>query len=309
MSSSEPISVLIQGELGSFSHEAAEALLPGAEIVPCATALMLFSNMFEYINTLALIPIENSLAGSVLEFYDLLNLRAERCKIKILREHQLRIRHNLIAKPGSKLLDPVHHVVISPKPILVYSHPVALAQCRRFFEAYLLDRLSPVEFYDTAGAVKWMMEQDNNPYIAAIASKKAAEIYGGEILQAGIEDNPENYTRFLLLEFKNESNKNERLAERVLEGLAPPNKMSLILTLKNQPGALVEVLRIFADLKMNLTKIESRPIQGRPWEYLFYVDVLFPAEAAADEALQRLRPQCETILNLGRYKAAEPPTA
>ncbi len=308
MSSSEPISVLIQGELGSFSHEAAEVLLPEAKIVSCHKAVDIFGMMYAIQNTVALIPIENALAGSVLEFYDLLHQCAKQYKIKILREHQLRIRHNLIAKPGSKLPDPMHIPAIYPKPILVYSHPVALAQCRRFFEVNLHLRLRPVEFYDTAGAVKWMMEQQDAD-IAAIASKKAAEIYGGEILQAGIEDNPENYTRFLLLEFKNESNKNERLAERVLEGLAPPNKMSLILTLKNQPGALVEVLRIFADLKMNLTKIESRPIQGRPWEYLFYVDVLFPAEAAADEALQRLRPQCETILDLGRYKAAEPPTA
>ena len=307
MSSSEPISVLIQGELGSFSHEAAEALLPGAKIVPCATALLLFSNMFEYINTLALIPIENSLAGSVLEFYDLLNLRAERCKIKILREHQLRIRHNLIAKPGSTVLDPTYSAAIFPKPILVYSHPVALAQCRRFFEANVHLRLRPVEFYDTAGGVKWVMEQQDAD-IAAIASKKAAEIYGGQVLLEGIEDNPENYTRFLLLRFENEANKNN-LPEKRIYPAGAPNKMSLILTLKNQPGALVEALRIFADLGMNLTKIESRPVKGRPWEYLFYVDVLFPAEAAADEALQRLRPQCETILDLGRYKAAEPPTA
>ena len=306
MSSSEPISVLIQGELGSFSHEAAEALLPEARIIPCTTAAYLFEEMYTRTNALALIPIENALAGSVLEFYDLLNQRAERCKIRILREHQLRIRHNLIVNANVSLLRSGSRIEdVYVNPIHVYSHPIALAQCRNFFAMNI--GYNPTEAYDTAGSVKWIMQQ-SNPRIAAIASRKAAEIYGGEILQAGIEDNPENYTRFLLLRFENEANKNN-LPEKRIPPAGAPNKMSLILTLKNQPGALVEVLRIFADLKMNLTKIESRPIQGRPWEYLFYVDVLFPAEAAADEALQRLRPQCETILDLGRYKAAEPPTA
>ncbi len=157
-----PISVLIQGELGSFSHEAALAMLPGAEIIPCTTAAHLFNEMIVRPNTLAVIPIENSLAGSVLDFYDLLHLRAEQCKIKILREHQQRIRHNLIARPGTNSLD-IQQVL---------SHPIALAQCRNFFSRN--PHLQPVESYDTAGSVKMILEADN-PRRAAIASKQAAE--------------------------------------------------------------------------------------------------------------------------------------
>ena len=308
MKTYENISVLIQGEPGSFSHEAAETLLPGAQIVPTATAADLFGHMYNHFNSLALIPIENSLAGSVLEFYDLLHRDGERLQIQILRELRLRIRHNLITKPGATNRNPENGTCAFPAPFHVYSHPIALMQCRLFLGNHI-GLLRPVEFYDTAGAVKWILEQDNNPYIAAIASKKAAEIYGGEIVLAGIEDNPENFTRFLLLKFQNEDNKNERLAEQVLEDVAPPDKMSLILTLKNQPGALAKVLNIFADRQMNLTKIESRPIQGRPWEYLFYMDVLFPSAAAADDAMNCLGPICERILDLGRYKAAERPSA
>lgn len=147
------------------------------------------------------------------------------------------------------------------------------------------------------------MQPGGDPSQAAIASKQAAEIYGGQILKEGIEDNPENYTRFLLLEFDNAKHLGDRLAERI-PAVGPPDKMSLILTLKNQPGALVEALSIFSKLEMNLTKIESRPIQGRPWEYLFYVDVLFSKPEAADVAMARLLPLCETIIDLGRYKAA-----
>ena len=306
MSAETPIYILIQGELGSFSHEATLAILPEAEIVPCATAANLFGEMQDRTNTLAVIPIENSLAGSVLEFYDLLHSQTGNLSIRILREYQHRIRHNLIAKPGIDFFSRQGLKSSASDRILVYSHPIALSQCRKFFAENW--GMAPVEFYDTAGSVKMILAQDN-PRMAAIASKKAAEMYGGQILREGIEDNPENFTRFLLLEFKNASNENERLAERVLEGVAPPDKMSLIFALKNQPGALVDALGIFADLGMNLTKIESRPVQGRPWEYLFYVDVLFPHADAADAALARLRPKCETILDLGRYKAAERPMA
>jgi prephenate dehydratase len=298
---------LIQGELGSFSHEAARTILPEAEITPCATAAHLFGEMHNRANTLALVPIENALAGSVVEFYDLLHLRAEQCKIKILREHQHRIRHNLIAKPGSDLDSEETLLAASSRRILVYSHPIALAQCRSFFDRHPNLPMQPVEYYDTAGSVKMILGQEN-PWWWAIASKQAAEIYGGQILREGIEDNPENYTRFLLLGFENAENKNN-LPEKRIPSVGPPNKMSLFFSLKNRPGALVEALTIFSDLQMNLTKIESRPIQGRPWEYLFYVDVLFPKPEAAEAALARLRPKCETILDLGRYKAAELPSS
>ncbi len=298
MSTPAPISVLIQGELGSFSHEAAQAILPDAEIIPCVTAAHLFGEMNNRINTLAVIPIENSLAGSVLEFYDLLHLRAEQCKIKILREHQHRIRHNLIGKPG---VDFFSHQGLRSKHsdrILVYSHPIALSQCRKFFAENW--GMYPVVSDDTAGSVKMIMEQDN-PRWAAIASKQAAEIYGGQILREGIEDDPENYTRFFLLQFDNSLNSVQR-PEIPLDGI--PDKMSLIFSLKNRPGALVEALSIFSKLEMDLTKIESRPIQGHPWEYMFYVDIQFPNPEAADAAMARLRSVCTDVIDLGRYKAA-----
>lgn len=261
-------------------------MLPGAQIVPCATAVDVFSAMLNDADV-AVIPIENSLAGSVLDFYDLLH-DVQHTEAKILREYMHRIRHNLIGRPGANLFE------ISQ----VLSHPIALAQCRMWFRRS--PGIAPIATYDTAGSVKMMMEQDNLR-IAAIASKQAAEIYGGQILQAGIEDNPENYTRFLLLQYaKNPGRPNVREIPIV----GPPNKMSLIFTLKNQSGALVTALSIFSALQMNLTKIESRPIQGRPWEYTFYVDVHFAKPEAADSALEQLRSVCTDVIDLGRYKAA-----
>ncbi len=301
MSTSAPINILIQGELGSFSHEAAQVILPDARIIPCTTALDLFTKMYTYRNTLALIPIDNSLAGSVAEFYELLYDRAEEYKIKILREHQHRIRHNLIIKPGVNLvsggyIENVYQLPIQ-LPILVYSHPIALAQCRNFFAGHPF--MKPVEYYDTAGSVKMILEQDN-PRWAAIASKQAADIYGGQILLEGIEDNPQNYTRFFLLQFEIFP----APPPPMIPPDGPPDKMSLFFSLKNRPGALVEALSIFSKLEMNLTRIESRPIKGRLWEYMFYVDVLFPKSEAADEAMARLRSVCTDVIDLGRYKAA-----
>ena len=291
MSTPDPIGILIQGELGSFSHEVAQSMLPDARIIPCATAFNLFTEMYSYTNTLALIPIENSLAGSVAEFYELLCDRAKECKIKILREHMHRIQHNLIARPG----------VAVGQIRRVLSHPIALAQCRNFFNGK--PYLQPVEHYDTAGSVKTIMQVGGDPACAAIASKQAAELYGGQILQVGIEDDPENYTRFFLLHFDTFAGGYGQFTSRISPN-ETPDKMSLFFSLKNRPGALVEALSIFSKLEMNLTKIESRPIKGRPWEYMFYVDVLFPKSEAADEAMARLLPICETMIDLGRYKAA-----
>lgn len=297
MSSSAPIRVAIQGELGSFSHEAALAMLPGAEIVPCRTAANVFDAILNKNVDVAVIPIENSLAGSVREFYDLFDDRRtnfgqlderRRGKVKILRECMLRIQHNLIARPGTNLQN--------IKQVL--SHQIALEQCRNFFAQNT--HLQSIQHYDTAGSVKTIMENDD-PSQAAIASKQAEKQYGGQILIEGIEDDPKNYTRFLLLQLDRVA-WNQRGQEILLDETA--DKMSLLFSLKNRPGALVEALSIFSKLEMNLTKIESRPVKGRPWEYLFYVDVLFPKPEAAEEAMERLRPNCETIIDLGRYKAA-----
>src|SRR5271163_1753890 len=242
--------IAIQGELGSFSHEAALRMAAAlhlhdvATIVPCAISAEVFKGVVNGAVDAAVIPIENSLAGPVAEHYDLLLDQ----DVAIERESLLRIRHNLIALPGS-------HIEAIQR---ASSHPVALAQCRRFFEQHPEIRATP--FYDTAGSVKQVIES-GDPTAAAIASLQAAGQYGGEVLAAGIEDNPANLTRFFLI----------RRRQCVRPDPAA-DKVSIAFAVENRPGTLVEALQVFAGQGTNLTKIESRPVQGKPWQYFFYVD-------------------------------------
>lgn len=266
----------IQGEPGSFSHEAALRAAPEATIVPCALSADVFAMVIEGRVDGAVIPIENSLAGPVAEHYDLLLAH----DVAIEGEWLLRIRHNLIALPGA-----------SPENIeRVYSHPVALAQCRRFLAAH--PRMEAVPFYDTAGSVKQLIEK-RDAKAAGIASAQAAQHYGGEILAAGIEDNPENYTRFFLIRRRNAV---------VMDGR--PDKVSLAFTVENRPGTLVKALEVFASQGTNLTRIESRPVQGKPWEYVFFADYQLSSPETADVALKMLAEHCSMVKELGRYKAA-----
>jgi prephenate dehydratase len=275
--------IAIQGEPGSFSHEAALQFVPGAEIVPCSLSMEVFAALDKGAADAAAIPIENSLAGSVLEHFDLLLAH----DVKVVREAPLRIRHNLIAIAGASI-DAIDRV---------YSHPVALAQCRRFLAAH--PKMNPVAFYDTAGSVKHLVEQRDG-HAAAIASEAAARIYGAHVLERGIEDNPENYTRFFLV-------------LRAGEAQADPeaNKLSIAFSLENRPGSLVAALNALAAHGTNLTKIESRPVQGKPWEYIFYVDCQIGAggealrAGASGEALraiEALRLHCGMVKELGRYR-------
>jgi len=273
--------IAIQGELGSFSHEAALRMakavgIESATVVPYAISADLFRGIAERTVDAAVIPIENSLAGPVAEHYDLLLDR----DVWIERESLLRIRHNLIVLPGTRIEEIGR----------VSSHPVALAQCRRFFEQHPAMRAVP--FYDTAGSVKQLMEAGDRS-AAAIASRRAAEQYGGEILVSDIEDNPANFTRFFLI-------RQAELAGR--EGGA--DKVSIAFTVENRPGTLVEALKIFAQQGTNLTKIESRPVQGKPWDYVFYVDYQISAAANADAVLADLRSSCSMVKELGRYRTA-----
>jgi prephenate dehydratase len=257
-------------------------------MVPCATAADVFHVLFQGQADVALVPIENSLVGPVVEFYDLLF----EYDARIVQEALLRIRHNLIALPGATL----------EQIASVLSHPVALGQCRRFFQAH--PSMKPVAHYDTAGSVR-TIAQAGGPSQAAIASRQAAEQYGGVVLLADIEDDPENYTRFLLIQRKTDATALVRPQAPASEG--PPrasNKMSLLFFLENRPGALVRALETFAGLDLNLTKIESRPVRGRPWEYMFYADVQLPSMEAGDAALQRLQQECPMVKELGRYRAA-----
>ena len=268
--------IAIQGEFGSFSHEAALKLIPESIVVPCALSADVFAALDSGAVEAAVIPIENSLAGSVLEHFDLLLTH----DVRVVRETLLRIRHNLIALPG----------VAIGEVERVYSHPVALAQCRRFLAAH--PAMKAQAAYDTAGSVKQLMEQQDR-HAAAIASEAAARHYGAQILASGIEDNPANFTRFFLV---------RRSAEAVND--PEPNKMSLAFSVKNRPGSLVVALVELAAMGTNLTKIESRPVQGKPWEYVFFVDCQIRSEEEGESAIETLRPHCAMVKELGRYREA-----
>ncbi len=270
------MNIAIQGEPGSFSHEAALKLVPGATIVPCTLSAEVFAALTECKVDAAVIPIENSLAGSVSEHFDLLLIH----EVKVERETLLRIRHNLIAIPGA----------LTGEIDRVFSHPVALAQCRRFLAQH--PRMEAFASYDTAGSVKQLVELRDR-HAAAIASEAAAAYYGAEILQADIEDNPENFTRFFLV-------------RRAPDSIADPqsNKISLAFSVENRPGSLVAVLNELAGLGTNLTKIESRPVHGKPWEYIFYVDCQIQSSGEGSRALEALGRHCAMVKELGRYREA-----
>lgn len=266
--------VAIQGELGSFSHEAARRVLPHCSVVPCATSAEVFDRVRSGALPAAVVPIENSLAGSVAEHFDLLLSSG----LFIQKEFRLRIEHNLIAVPGVRLSD-VRRVL---------SHPVALAQCRRFFRRR--PRIVPEPFYDTAGAVKHVLDNQFQ-HAAAIAGPQAAGQYGGRVLLRSLEDNKQNFTRFFLV----------GRGRRILPGA---NKTSLAFSVKNLPGALFKALSVFALRDIDLSKIESRPVQGRPWEYVFYVDILRGRDPSAAHALRHLEEISQFVKVLGIYPRA-----
>jgi prephenate dehydratase len=268
--------IAIQGEAGSFSHEAAMKLVPDAVIVPQSLSAEAFSALANGAVDAAAIPIENSLAGSVLEHFDLLLSH----DVRVERETLLRIRHNLIGLSGTSTAEIDR----------VFSHPVALAQCRKFLAAH--SRMEAFAFYDTAGSVKQLVELRDR-HAGAIASAAAAAHYGAAILEAGIEDSPENFTRFFLV---------RRSADAATD--PESNKISLAFSVENRPGSLVAALAALSSLGTNLTKIESRPVHGKPWEYVFYVDCQLRSADEGSLAVQALEPHCAMVKELGRYKEA-----
>jgi len=267
--------VAIQGELGSFSHEAAMRILARAAFLPCARSAQVFDRLDDGTVGAAVIPIENSLAGSVAEHFDLLLTR----EVFIQSELYLRIRHNLIAPRGVKL----------EQVRKVFSHPIALDQCRQFLRA--LPRVEAIPFYDTAGSVRHIMTE-HLPDAAAIAPKQAARQYGGRVLLSGIEDDRQNYTRFLLI----------KKPRKLVRGA---NKTSIAFALKNAPGALFKALSVFALRDISLSRIESRPMRGHPWEYVFFVDLLRGDDEPARNALRHLGEIAEFVKVLGIYPAAK----
>jgi prephenate dehydratase len=277
-----PVHAAFQGELGAFSHEAAMRLLGrDVRVLPCQRFEEVFRALAESRVGAAVIPIENSLHGSVHENYDhLLTFEP-----KIVAETSVRIVHNLIAPSG----------VAFKQVKRVFSHPVALNQCLDFLASN--PQMEPVPFYDTAGSVKMLIEE-NLPDAAAIASAVSAEIYGARILKRSIEDDRQNFTRFFLL---------RRADQPILEVMRNGKKgwkSSIVFTTRNQPGSLFRALSAFALRDLSLTKIESRPLRGKPWEYLFYVDFLGSVDdERVKKALGHLEELADMLRVLGSYRA------
>lgn len=260
-----------QGEQGAFSEQAVEILFPTAEAVPIRTLRRVFEALEKGAIDHGVVPLENSLAGSINETYDLLSAG----KAFVVGEVVVEVNHALLALPGTRLED-IRRVA---------SHPQALAQCAEFLATM---EAEPVPVYDTAGAAKRIAEEGRNGE-AAIASEQAASLYGLEVLASRIQTSPLNRTRFAAL-------------ARELRPLGAADKTSVLLELRHEPGSLYRCLRPFADRDLNLSKLESRPIGDRPWEYWFYLDV----QAAIDDpaltaALAELSDEASRVQVVGSY--------
>ncbi len=274
--SKQGILVAFQGEIGAYSEEAASHFFgPSIDVKPCESLDDVFRIVEKGETQFGIVPIENSLEGSISRVYDLLLDSS----LKVCGETELRVVHCLIASPETRL-DLIKRV---------YSHPQALGQCRSFLKQLNFE-LIPT--YDSAGSVK-MIKESGITDGAAIASSRAAEIYGMQIIAREIEDNPNNFTRFFILGKQD----------------SPPSgndKTSIVFSVKHRPGALYELLRELAAININLTKIESRPTRQRPWEYNFYLDFEGHREdKVAREALDNLEKASLFVKVLGSYPKAK----
>ena len=270
--------VAFQGERGAFSEEAVVKLL-GSEVsvVPLPTFEAAFGAIAKGAADYVLAPIENSLAGPVHRSFDLL----VESPLTIVGEVIIRIAHNLIGPPGGTF----------EEVTIVESHPVALAQCEQFFSAR--PGLKRIATDDTAGSVREIVQAGDRKR-AAIAGRRAAEFYGGQILREHLEDDAENYTRFLLL------------APATAAAPVDADKLSLVFRLAHLPGALYHALEPFARRNINLMKIESRPVRGLPWQYRFYLDLQAPArDAEVAKALDELEKLAVDMRILGSYVSAK----
>ena len=280
--------VAFQGEPGAFSEAAAVQLL-GEEIttVPQPTFEAVFRAIAENAAEALLVPVENSLAGSVVRVYDLLL----ESNLTIAAETILPIEMNLIAMPGATMQD-IRNVA---------SHPMALAQCERFFAAHPQFKRVPAE--DTAGSVREMMSRGDRT-CAAIAARRAATHYHANILAERIQDNAENFTRFVLLVALEKAAGGVMFLTPLQPGETPLSKVSIAMRLAHRPGSLLAALEPFARHGVNLLKIESRPIHGRPWEYQFFLDLETDQPQRLDAALAEVRNATRDLRALGVYRAA-----
>lgn len=266
-------SVAFQGEAGAFSHRAAEKLFgPELRLVPTRTFDDLFAAVSEGDADRGVVPVENTLAGSVQGNLE----RVIKNSLHVVSETRVRIRLNLVAPPGRGI----------SKIRKAASHPVALQQCQQFFRDHPI--VEPVAVYDTAGSVRDLME-GGAEYDAAIGSALSARLYGAEILLPEIEDDPQNFTRFFSVSRSPEP---------------PPRtgvKTSLAFVVPHEPGSLHRALGAFAARQIDLTKLESRPIPGRPWEYRFFADVRGEPGGTLGECLDDLRAIATELRILGSY--------
>ena len=278
-------SIAYQGLAGAFSEAAAAALFPGASLIPRRTFAEVFAALEAHEVDAAVVPVENTHAGSVADVYDLLR---QHSSAKVVAETIVRVRHCLLGVPGSRLED----------IRIARSHPQALAQVEDFLREH---SIQPEVAFDTAGAAAEVAEA-KDPAVAAVASRRAAERYGLDVLEDSIETSTDNFTRFFALA----SEADQKIADRIPAVLRKgPTKTSLVYKTANLPGALVRSLQPFATAWLQLSKIESRPSRAAPWDYVFYLDFEGdPTAWPAKEALALMRTCCEWIQPLGTYHAA-----
>ncbi len=272
--------IAIQGGPGAFHEIAARQYFNDTEpeIIPCDTFIDLFESVRSGSADSAVVAIENSVAGSLIPNYALLR----RSELKVTGEVYLRIVQNLIALPGQKI-DDIREI---------HSHPMAIMQCEDFLLPLRNRGVKVIESIDTALSAKWI--RDNSlAGVAALASDLAAQMYGLEILAESVESNKRNFTRFLIIE--PETEKGNDLEEN--------NKASICFSLAHQVGSLSQVLSVLAYYKINLTKIQSLPVIGKEWEYLFYLDILYDDASMYRKGLSAIEPLIDQLQILGEYRS------
>lgn len=272
--------VAIQGVPGANHELAAREYFKGenVEVVPCLTFHELFAKVKANPSIYGIVAIENTLVGSILPNYTLLKDSG----LAVIGEYKLRIKHDLMALPGQR----IEHLKE------VHSHPMALMQCEGFFRNY--PHIKLIESEDTALSARDIAEQQTKQ-MGAIASPIASKLYNLEVLSAGIEDNKKNFTRFLIVSDRAKT----EVASLIEDGLA--NKSSIAFSLDHSEGSLSKVLTILAFYNVNLTKIQSNPVVGHEWEYIFYIDLTFKSYTRYLQALDAIRPLCNRLRVLGEY--------
>jgi prephenate dehydratase len=267
-----PLRVAYQGEPGAYSEAAAARFAPGATLVPCEAFEDVFRAVASGEATHGVLPVENSIGGTIHRNYDLLVEH----ELPIVAEVELRVVHSLLALPGTRLEDVRQ----------IYSHPQGLAQCELFIRS--LPDVRVVATYDTAGSAKLIRDQGLTD-TAAVASERAGRIFGLTALRSNIQDYPDNITRFIVI-------------AREAAPAQATDKTTLVFAVANEPGALFKALSVFALRGIDLSKLESRPLRGRPWEYLFYAEVgVSASDVRCERALNHLAEFATSLRVLGSY--------